>query len=89
MERRAPSTRRRSTRSAPRTTEPRPVPLDAIDAVQPMQAVRALASRMEAIEQILQTQFQRIAQLQVVVDRLTPPRRRIDQGDVLAKSKRA
>jgi len=89
MERRAPSTRRRNTRSGRRSTDPRPVPLDAIDDVQPKQALRALTSRVEAIEQILQTQFQRIAQLQVVLDRLTTPlRRRIVKSDGSEKSKR-
>ena len=88
-ERRAPSTRRRNTRSGRRSTDPRPVPLDAIDDVQPKHALRALNSRMEAIEQILQTQFQRIAQLQVVLDRLTTPlRRRCVKSDVSSKSKR-
>ena len=90
MERRVPSTRRRNTRSGRRSTDPRPVPLDAIDDVQPKHALRVLTNRVEAIEQVLQTQFQRIAQLQVLVDRLTTPlRRRIHKSDGLAKSKRS
>ena len=88
-ERRAPSTRRRNTRSGRRSTDPRPVPLDATDNVQPKHALRALNSRMEAIEQILQTQFRRIAELQVVLDRLTTPLRRRIKGDESSKSKRS
>jgi len=90
MERRAPSTRRRNTRSGRRSTDPRPLPLDAIDDGQPKQTLRALTSRVEAIEQILQTQFQRIAQLQVVLDRfMTPLGRRIVKSGGLEKSKRS
>jgi hypothetical protein len=65
------------------------MPLDAIDDVQPKLALRALTNRVEAIEQVLQTQFQRIAQLQVMLDRLTTAlRRRISKADGLTKSRR-
>ena len=90
MERRSPSTRRHHTRSGRRSTDPRPVPLNAIDDVQSKQALRALTSRVDAIEQVLRTQFQRIAQLQVVLDRLTTPLlRRMAKGDVATRSKRS
>jgi hypothetical protein len=88
-ERRAASTRRRNTRSGRRSTDPKPAPLEDLQIGERKTApIRALVGRVEAIERMLQTQLQRIAQLQVALDRLTTPIRRRVADAKIRKSKR-
>ena len=61
IERRNPKQRRRATRSGRRATDPQPEMKSAV--------LRSLVERIEAIEHALQIQFQRIADLQLAIDR--------------------
>jgi hypothetical protein len=68
-ERRSTKDRRRVSRHGRRDNDPRPVPLALPD--RPLsRLLDDVMKRVGAIEKMLHIQFQRIAQLQVVMDRL-------------------
>jgi hypothetical protein len=88
-ERRGTSTRRRNTRSGRRSTDPRPAPIEGLEIEERTSPpARALARRVEALEQKLHTQLQRITSLQAALDRLTASLQRVT-GLKLRKSKRS